>query len=77
MLTNVIRISEKRMFIPSENASVLLTKQQFKEVYKELGIMLKLRDDGPLQMTVYKDHKKLGYQSYVNKARLSKLCWQS
>ena len=57
MLTNVIRISEKRIFIPSENTSVLLTKQQFKEVCKELGIMLKLRDDGPLQTTVYKDHK--------------------
>ena len=74
MLTNVIRISEKRIFIPSENTSVLLTKQQFEEVCKELGIMLKLRDDGPPQMTVYKDHKKLGYQSYVNKARLSLLC---
>ena len=57
MLTNVIRISEKRIFIPSENTSVLLTKQQFEEVCKELGIMLKLRDDGPPQMTVYKDHK--------------------
>ena len=57
MLTNVIRISEKRIFIPSENTSVLLTKQQFEEVCKELGIMLKLRDDGPPQMTIYKDHK--------------------
>ena len=57
MLTNVIKISDKRIFIPSENTSVLLTKQQFEEVCKELGIMLKLRDDGPPQMTIYKDHK--------------------
>ena len=42
MLTNVIRISENRIFIPSENTSVLLTKQQFEEVCKELGIWLKL-----------------------------------
>ena len=55
MLTNVIRISENRIFIPSENTSVLLTKQQFEEVCKELGIWLKLKDDGPPQMTIYKD----------------------
>ena len=57
MLTNVIKISDKRIFIPSENTSVLLTKQQFEEVCKELGIILKLRDNGPPQMTIYKDHK--------------------
>ena len=29
LLTNVIRISQDRIFIPSENTSVLLTEQQF------------------------------------------------
>merc|ERR1712215_554214 len=57
MLTNVVRISEKRIFIPSENTSVLLTKDQFEEVCKELGIMLKMKDDGVPQMTIYKDHQ--------------------
>ena len=55
ILTNVIRISQDRIFIPSENTSVLLTEQQFLAVCKELGIWLKLRDDGPPQMSIYKD----------------------
>ena len=57
LLVNVVRISEKRIFIPSENTSVLLTKDQFEEVCKELGIMLKMKDDGVPQMTIYKDHQ--------------------
>ena len=55
ILTNVIRISQNRIFIPSKNTSVLLTEQQFLAVCKKLGIWLKLRDDGPPQMSIYKD----------------------
>ena len=55
MLTNVIKISEKRIYIPSENTSVLLTIDQFKEVCKELGIMLKIKENGVPQMTIYKE----------------------
>ena len=57
VLTNVIRISANRIFIPSENTSVLLTTNQFEKVCKELGINLKMKDDGVPQMTIYKDHK--------------------
>ena len=43
VLTNVIRISANRIFIPSENTSVLLTTNQFEKVCKELGINLKMK----------------------------------
>ena len=55
ILVNVLKISEKRIYIPSENTSVLLTMDQFKEVCKELGIMLKIKENGVPQMTIYKE----------------------
>ena len=57
LLTNVIRISKDRFYIPSENTSVLLNEQQFLSVCKKLGILMKLRDNGPPQISIFKDAK--------------------
>merc|ERR1712030_280437 len=57
LLTNVIRISKNRFYIPSENTSVLLNDQQFMSVCKKLGILMKLRDNGPPQISIFKDEK--------------------
>ena len=55
ILVNVLKISENRIYIPSQNTTVLLTLDQFKEVCKELGIMLNMKENGVPQMTIYKE----------------------
>ena len=55
ILVNVLKISEDRIYIPSQNTTVLLTLDQFKKVCEELGIILNMKAKGAPQMTIHKD----------------------
>ena len=55
LLTNVIRIAQDKFYIPSKNSSILLNEQQFRAVTKRLGLLVKLRDNGPPQLSIFKD----------------------
>ena len=55
ILVNVLKISEDRIYIPSQNTTVLLTLDQFKKVCEELGIILNMKENGVPQMTIHKE----------------------
>ena len=55
ILTNVMRISTNRFFIPSKNTSILLNYEQFLSVAKKMGLVVKIKDDGPPQLTIFKE----------------------
>merc|ERR1712215_319898 len=55
ILVNVLKISEDRIYIPSQNTTVLLTLNQFKKVCDKLGIILNMKPKGVPQMSIHKD----------------------
>ena len=55
ILVNVLKISEDRIYIPSQNQTVLLTLDQFKKVCEELGIILNMKENSVPQMSIHKE----------------------
>ena len=55
ILVNVLVISPDRIYIPSQNTTVLLTLDQFKKVCDKLGIIVNMKAKGAPQLTIHKD----------------------
>ena len=49
ILVNVLKISEDRIYIPSQNTTVLLTLDQFKKVCEKLGIILNMKETNDIK----------------------------
>merc|ERR1712215_231625 len=54
ILVNVLKISEDRIYIPSQKTTFLLTFNQFKKVCDNLGIILNMKPKGVPQMSIHK-----------------------
>ena len=55
VLVNVLKISENRIYVPSQNTTVLLKMDQFQKVCDNLGIIVNLQAKGAPQLTIHRD----------------------
>ena len=55
VLTDVVRLSSNKFYIPSRSKSVLLNITQFDKLTQHLNLVLDLVKNGPPQLSIYKD----------------------
>ena len=55
VLTDVVRLSANKFYIPSQSKSVLLNMTQFQSLTQQLNLILDLKEDGPPQLSIYKN----------------------
>ena len=55
VLINILKISENKIYVPSQNTTVLLKMDQFQKVCDNLGIIVNLRAGGAPQLTIHRD----------------------
>ena len=55
VLTDVVRLSTNKFYIPSQSKSVLLNMTQFMSLTQQLNLVLDLEMNGPPQLLIYKN----------------------
>ena len=55
ILTDVVQLSSNKFYIPSQSRSILLNKTQFESLTTQLHITLALKENGPPQLSIFKD----------------------